>query len=205
MVYYLMQLISTIIKKMKTLFILLTSCLLMSCGGSQNLVESTEQSKALDELVAQKKLEIISDWASPVASGSFNALANSGLLPVGSTGNNINLIGNFNHFRILGDSISVDLPYYGERQMSAGFNNKNTNIEFDGVPEHAKVTYNEKKQRYSMNFEIRNATEWLRISIILYPSLRSDIMIQSNYRTSIRYRGVISKLEEKNHTAVSNN
>lgn len=190
---------------MKTLFLVLISCLLLSCGSSQSPVVSTEQSKALDELVAQKKLEIISDWASPVTSGSFNALANSGLLPVGSTGNNINLIGNYNHFRILGDSISVDLPYFGERQISAGFNNKNNNIEFDGVPEHTKVTYNEKKQRYSINFEIRNATEWLRISITLYSNLRSDIMIQSNHRTSIRYRGMVSKLEDKNHTAVSNN
>ncbi|EZH75668.1 hypothetical protein ATO12_02445 [Aquimarina atlantica] len=191
---------------MKTLFLLLTSCLLISCGSSQNLAVSTEQSKVLDELIAQKKLEIISDWASPISSSTgLNALVNSGLLPIGSTGNNISLIGNFNHFRILGDSISVYLPYYGERQISAGFSNRNNNIEFDGVPEHTKVTYNEKKQRYLINFEVRNATEWLRIAVTLYPNLRSDIMIQSNHRTAIRYRGMVSKLEEKNHTAVSNN
>lgn len=191
---------------MKTLFLLFMGCLLISCGSSQNLAVSTEQSKALDELVAQKKLEIISDWASPISSSTgLNALVNSGLLPVGSTGNAINLIGNFNHFRILRDSISVYLPYYGERQISTGFSNRNNNIEFDGVPEHTKVTYNEKKQRYLINFEVRNATEWLRIAITLYPNLRSDIMIQSNHRTAIRYRGMVSKLEEKNHTAVSNN
>ncbi|WP_159025647.1 DUF4251 domain-containing protein [Aquimarina sp. Aq78] len=190
---------------MKTLFLILTSCLLISCGSSQNLEVSTEESKALDELVAQKKLEIISDWAAPLANSSLNALSNSGLFPAGSTANNINLIGNFNHFRILGDSISVYLPYYGERRISAGFNNRNNNIEFDGVPEDIMVTYDEKKQRYLMKFGIRNATEWLRVSVTLYPNLRSDIMIQSNHRTSIRYRGKVLKLEEKNNTAVSNN
>ncbi len=191
--------------KMKTLFLIFTSCLLVSCGSSQNLEISTGKSKVLDELVAQKKLEIISDWASPLASSSLNALSNSGLFPAGSTANNINLIGNFNHFRILGDSISVYLPYYGERRISTGFNNRNNNIEFDGVPEDVKITYNEKKQRYLMKFGIRNATEWLRVSVTLYPNMRSDIMIQSNHRTSIQYRGKVVKLEEKSNNTVSNN
>ncbi|WP_158237272.1 DUF4251 domain-containing protein [Aquimarina sp. MAR_2010_214] len=190
---------------MKTLFLIFTSCLLISCGSSQNMEVSTNESKVLDELVAQKRLEIISDWASPIASASLNELTNSVLFPPGSTASNISLSGNLNHFRMIGDSISIYLPYYGERQISAGFNNKSNNIEFDGVPEHVKVTYNEKKQRYLMNFKIRNATEWLRVSVTLYPNLRSDIIIHSNYRTSIRYRGNVLKLEEKNNTAVSNN
>jgi hypothetical protein len=99
----------------------------------------------------------------------------------------------------------VFLPYYGERRVSAGFSNKNNNIEYDGVPDTIKVTYDEKRQRYLMKFEIRNGTEWLRVFVTLYPNLTSDIMIHSNHRTSIRYRGKVLKLVEKNNTAVSNN
>ncbi len=170
--------------------------MLVSCGSSQDLKVSAEKNKVLTELVAQKKFEILSDWASPMASRSLNALANSRLFPWGSTANNINLSGNGNHFRMYGDSISMYLPYYGERQISNGYNTNN-NLEFDGIADECDISYHEKKQRYLIKLRLKKNTESFVVSVLLYNNLSSDITVISNHRTSISYRGRVLKLEKE--------
>ncbi len=180
---------------MKALYLIL-SCLLISCSSSENITVTTAQSKALDQLVIQKSFVIESEWASPMATNSINAIANSGLLPPGSTANNISLIGNNNFFKVQGDSIIAYLPYYGERQMSGGYNTNNA-IEFKGVPDTYEVTKDEKNKRYILSFEINANTETYRGNVTLFPNLTSTIFINSSHRLPINYRGRVAKLVEK--------
>lgn len=190
---------------MKTLFLLISCCILLSCGSSQDLEVSIVKSKALDKLVAQKEFMIVADWASPLAIGNISKLANIGLLPPGSTAGSINLAGNVNYFRIEGDSISLYLPYYGEQRISRGFGT-DAPIEFEGVPDKYTITYNEKKQRYSIDCTIKKHTETFTVQAILYSNWTSDITVQSNHRTSINYRGKVLRLEKGNNkAAVSTN
>src|SRR5688572_13994282 len=96
-------------------FIALVLCFtFINCGSSQK-TNSTDNWR-LNNLITEQSFEIESLWAQPMATTAYNQAVN-GLLPPGSTSGQINLIGNTNYLRIVKDSASAYLPYFGERQM----------------------------------------------------------------------------------------
>ncbi len=177
--------------KIRVLFLGLGLLLLIGCNSSQSIVEPSVKSKALDALVAQKAFQIDLDWAYPLATGTLNRIATSGLLPPGSTASSISLIGNSNYFRMYGDSIVMDLPYYGERQLAGDYDTSKNGIKFKGIPENYEVQKNEKKQSYEISFLIRNDRESSRVFVTLFPDHIANININSSHRTPIRYKGQI--------------
>ncbi len=183
--------------------ILIFGFLLVGCGGSQDVVVTEAQSKALDDLVTQKSFQIESDWAYPLVTNSFSNVANSGLLPPGNNANAINLTGNSNYIKMYGDSISMYLPFYGERRLVGGYNNKDIAIKYDGVAQEIEITKNDKKQAYEIEFLARNRTESFRVFITVSPGLTANISINSSHRTSMRYRGTASKLPQENNNAIT--
>ncbi|MBQ4802204.1 DUF4251 domain-containing protein [Aquimarina sp. MMG015] len=179
-------------------FLLMLGGFLIGCSSSKKTVESTAQSKVLEALIAKKSFNIQSDWMYPLATSSMNVIANSGLLPPGSTVNGISLIGNPNHIKFHGDSISMDLPFYGERQLPGQYTRNEGGIVFNGVPDRYEVTKDEKRQRHIIKFTVKNNRESYRVMVTLYPNWTSNININSSHRTSIRYRGDVSTLEKDN-------
>ncbi|SEK44838.1 protein of unknown function [Aquimarina amphilecti] len=180
---------------MRAVFLLFVlGSFLIGCSGAK-IVAPTAQSEALEALIAKKSFTIESDWMYPLATSSMNTIANSGLLPPGSTVNGISLIGNQNYVRVHGDSISMELPFYGERQLPGQFTRNEGGIVFKGVPDRYEVTKDEKRQRHMIKFTVKNNRESYRVMVTLYPNWTSNININSSHRTSIRYRGNVSILE----------
>lgn len=179
--------------KIRLLFLIL-GVVLSGCGTSSKTIAPTAQSKMLDELVAQKSFQIQSDWAIPLMTNSLNSIANAGLFPPGSASNRITLIGNPNYVKVMGDSIAVYLPYYGERQMGGGYNSDGSAIQFKGLPEDYEITRNEKTQRYEMRFKMKNKTESFTVNVILFPNLTSTINVNSSQRFSIGYTGDVAAI-----------
>ncbi|MGB5370884.1 MAG: DUF4251 domain-containing protein [Flavobacteriaceae bacterium] len=168
--------------------------LVQGCGAvSKNTLAET---KALDELVVSKRFEIESDWALPLATNSLNSIANAGLLPPGSSANRISLVGNPNYLKVQGDSISAYLPYFGEQQMGAGYNNEGIAVQFKGVPVSYEVVKHQNRQRYEINFVIRNKTETYTVNLLLYPKKASVINVISTHRFMIRYEGRVGPLSK---------
>ncbi len=186
----------------KILFLLLGG-ILMGCSSSQSISTPTAKSKMLDDLVAQKSFQIELEQANPLVTGSLSNIANSGLLPPGSTVGTINLIGNPNYFKVNGDSIAMYLPYFGEQQMAGGYNNRDVGIEFNGVPYRIEITKNDRKNTYKLNYYIKNKTELFKVFVTLFPNLTSTIRINSNQRTPISYKGLVSKLSQNKYTAIT--
>ncbi len=58
--------------------------LLIGCGTSQTKVSSAENS-ALNGIMSSQSFEIVCDVAEPQVTNGMNAIANAGLLPIGST------------------------------------------------------------------------------------------------------------------------
>ncbi|WP_109300933.1 DUF4251 domain-containing protein [Aquimarina sp. AU474] len=177
--------------------------LLISCSSSKDIVAPTEKSRALDALVKEKAFQIDLNWAYPLATGTLNRIANSGLLPPGSTASSISLIGNSNYFKMHGDSITMDLPYYGERQLAGDYDTSKNGIKFKGVPENFEIQKNEKKQSYEMSFFIKNDRESSRVIITLFPNHIANININSSHRTPIRYKGDMKPLSNDNRTRIT--
>ncbi len=171
--------------------------LLIGCGSSKTVNSTTDTKNAIDLLVEENKFEIISDWASPLATASLNAIANSGLLAQGSSINRISLIGSSNYFKVIGDSISLHLPYFGEQRLGGvEYNNSYTGIKYDGIPDASDWKSNDKKETKTIQFNFRNRTESFRAYIVLFKNGKSNITINSSHRTQIRYNGTVSKLKE---------
>ncbi len=188
--------------KIKVLFLILCGACI-SCTVSKNTAETTIQMEALDRLVVSKAFQIESNWANPLVTTSITSIANSGLLPPGSNVNTINLIGNSNYLRMYGDSISMNLPFFGERRLSGGYNSTEVSIAYHGKPDVIEIKKNDKKQVYEIQFSAKTDSDFHDIFITLSPNLVSNITINSNYRTTISYRGKVSKLSNDNNNAVT--
>tara|TARA_R110002049_G_scaffold307794_4_gene509523 strand:+ start:105 stop:650 length:546 start_codon:yes stop_codon:yes gene_type:complete len=166
----------------------------MSCGSSKSSA-TTEEIAALETLIKNRDFKIESNWAYPLSSMAMQQVLNSGLLPPGNTSSAISLIGNSNFLSISGDSITSYLPYYGERQMQVDYGGGDSAIQFDGLLEDYNAIKN-KNDSYTISFQSKSKSEHFNGNIIIFPSLRTEIMLNSASRFSIRYSGVVIEEEE---------
>lgn len=168
---------------------------LIGCSSANRVVAPSNESRALDQLVATKNYVIESDWASPQVTAAMASIANSGLLGPGNNANNINLIGNPNFLKVEGDTISAFLPYYGERQMGGGYATDN-GIEFKGIPEKYSLEKNETKQSYVMKFSMKaeDSNEIFDFIVDFYSNKRTNIKVNSSFRFPISYQGNVAPI-----------
>lgn len=179
-------------KLIKLSFILLIGFML-SCSSTSKSSYTIAKKEALDTMVNERAFEIVAQSAMPMASISLNSISNAGLLPQGSTGNRIDLTTNPNYLRIIGDSVAVYLPYYGERQIGGGYGSNNLGIEFKGKPKDFEITKNEKTQGYKMRFVFKNKGESYTMTTELFPNNNTHINVISSSRTPIGYNGRVSE------------
>ena len=188
------------IKKKCILFglALCVSLVSFNCGtGGKTAITKSQETK-LDSLISAKNFVITCNWAQPMMTTSMNSIFNSGLFPPGSATNQVNLIGNTNYLKVVGDSVAAELPYFGERQMGGGYNgSRDAGIQFEGVPKAWKVNKDKKSGRYEIRFKTKQASESLNVGIVVFPNLKSSISINSSQRFSIRYSGSLSEIEEE--------
>lgn len=162
------------------------------CGTKQSALQ---QGKLVNKLIEKDTFEIQAQWAMPL---NANLIGQIGLLPPGSAPGNISLQGNGNYFRKMGDSLSIYLPYFGERQLAGNIygSNNSSGIVFNGKPESNKYKFNSRKKSHEYIFEITNQTESFRVLLIIYENLSTRTTINSSHRTTISYTGNIERKEK---------
>jgi len=169
--------------------------LLGSCGSANKIMEPTAKSRALDEMITSKKFVFEAEWARPLPTLAMNSIMQSGLMPPGSSAAQINITGSSYYFRMEGDTVSAQLPYFGERQMGGGYGS-DSGIDFKGVPEDLKIERDENKLSYSITFNISKEIETYRCRLVLSRNQRGNLLINSSQRFTIRYEGDVSAIEE---------
>ena len=175
-------------------FAFITVLCFMSCSSSKSTT-NLAQIEAFDSIINNQNFRIESDWAYPQNTVAMQQVLNSQLLQPGSSSGAINLIGNHNFLEIKGDSINSYLPYFGERQMQIAYGGGDAAIQFDGILENYSVEKN-KNNSYSITFQSKSKSEQFNGNIIIYPSLKSEIILTGTSRFIIRYAGnVVPKNE----------
>lgn len=174
--------------------------LFIGCSSSKEFTEQDNQDyQKLQDLVASKSFEIVSNSAMPMASASFSKVANSRILGPGNSAGNIDISSNSNRLVVEGDSIRGFLPFFGDQNFGGGYNGNHSGIEFNAIPQDYKVSLDDKKHAIDIRFKIadqyRNSERYDMI-ITLYPNYKSTIRVQSTNRSGIEYTGRVSKLEE---------
>lgn len=176
---------------MRNFIIICIGFLMIGCASNNTVVVKTKDGKNINDLVENKSFEITSNWAAP------RAINLRTLIPVGSSPNNISIIGNNNYFIQKGDSVDVFLPYYGELQMGKGYHSKDSGIQFSGTPENYTSTYDEEKKFHKVQFKIKEGREVYNVTVSLYNDLTSRIHVFSSHRSSITYTGVVKEISNK--------
>jgi hypothetical protein len=183
--------------KIQTLLVALTSALfLIGCGTASNPILNQKELTEFKELIDGKSYQIEASWAFPQMTQGLNSLANAGLLMPGSTAARIDLMGNSNYLKVIGDSVSIALPYFGERQMGGAYDKSNVGLEYDGKPLEYTAFWDMEQERYRIEMKVRDKTETLEYNITLFPSGKGDITVNSTHRFTIRYSGVVGILPE---------
>lgn len=159
-------------------------------------VNDMYRKQATSAILQQQMWKIDNDWALPLATTSTNLIYNAGLIPPGSTVNRINLIGNPNYLKKIGDSLSIYLPFFGDRRLGGIYNTGNSAIVFDGIPKEFKVLKTRKDELKKYRVDFKNGTESYRASITIYTNGATELIINGSHRTSMRYTGHIDKLEQ---------
>lgn len=173
----------------------------LNCGTNKTYSEKEYQDfERLKRIVNDKKLEVTSNFARPMATAAFMQVANTNILGPGNTASNIDITSNSNNFKIKGDTISGYFPYFGEQRFGGGYPGANhQGIEFKGIPEDYGVDIKYAKHTVNIRFKIEDdhrSNERYNVFITLFPNNRSNIQISSTNRTPIEFTGTMKELKE---------
>jgi hypothetical protein len=162
----------------------------IQCKSTATITEVNQLKKA----ISLKKIKFKADSANPVVSVAFSGLEN--ILPPGSTIGSINLVGHSNILLIKNDSITLDMPFYGERIRVGSYNNQG-NFQFKGKIDTLQTYFNDKKNSYTLKFNVKTAEENLNLILNLFAGKSADLKITSSHRRGIRYTGNWKGLKEE--------
>lgn len=166
-----------------------------SCKSSKNILTAS-QIEAFNALISSRNYTIESNWAQPQLTAATAQVLNSGLLPPGSNAGAINLVGNSNFFTIKGDSVTSYLPFFGERQMQVAYNGTDSAIQFNGLMEDYKEKVG-KNDRKIISFNAKsNNSENFNVIVVVFPNMKSQIILNGTSRFTIRYSGEVSPIDE---------
>ncbi len=169
--------------KIKYFFVFVVIISLLGCKSSATLAEIN----ALKKTVADKNFEFNANSAIPMAMANVRGIEN--LLPIGSNISNISLVGTPNFLIYKNDSLHIDMPYYGVRNLGVSYNSSDVGLKFKSKIQNVETSYNSKKKSFDLKYFLNNKQENLRITLTLYANNSGSLNVISSQRNSINYRG----------------
>ena len=140
--------------------------------------EKQEKYEEMISIVKDRKIEFEAEWA------------------LAQQGARINLIGNPNHVRVIGDSISVFLPYFGVRTGGGGAYGGSGGIKIENRIVELEIEFDDKKRKINLKFNAFDGTEKVEFYMSIFGGGNTNINAFSNTRSNISYDGS-SELYEK--------
>lgn len=163
-------------------------CLMITLGGTlanaQNKADrkGSKREKAaaaygeVKGLIDSGQYHFTADWSNPLGSPR------------------INLQQNINHLKMDGGQADIFLPYFGVAR-SGGYG-IDPGIVFNGEVSEYTAVHNDKKMRTTVKFTGRNKTEVFNFVLKVYSNGDATVHVNSSYRNSISYNGVLFALEK---------
>ena len=177
------------------------SFICINCASHKEAISPEQQAQfeKVENWVNKKQFTIVADWANPLNGNQVNFYGNrynlSNLLPPGSGGSRVNLIGNPNALTINKDSVVAYLPYYGEVQVVKNYGGRG-GITFEGVPENYTVDKTPADGQINIKFDMKDESERFQVAIKLYSNRQAHITLNSAYRHSISYDGQVMEIKD---------
>ena len=178
---------------MKALFFSgLCAILLLGCTASK---QGNETAAAETNALVTGDFEIISTWANPIGNSALNRTGAQGALGVDSNAGRVNIAGNTNYVRKIGDSLSVYLPYYGTRTTGATplMETTQSSIIFEGIPNTYTVTTGRNGRFTQVLFAIETEKERYSFLVKVFSKNTVTMDVTATHRNRIQYEGRIEK------------
>ncbi|MFH6603864.1 DUF4251 domain-containing protein [Maribacter algicola] len=126
-----------------------------------------------------------------IASGEFVFVADRAI-PRG--GSSISLVTNPNYLKVVKDSTTAYMPFFGERFAGGGFGEPGA-ITFETIIEDLVVHYNDKKDKITFKFSANNDYDRFGLVLEIGRSGWANLRIRSIDRSTIGYYGRVMKVE----------
>lgn len=159
-------------------YIILTFISLMICSVAigqtkkeKKAAKSLKEYEQMKEVINEKAYNFQAEWATTLQ------------------GRRINLNSNSNFLRVKNDSANIYLPYFGQSSSGGVAMTTNGGIEYSGLMEDYKVSFDDKKQKIIVQFEGKSKNERYQFNMTVYKGGNTIMNINSNYRTGIKYEG----------------
>ncbi|MFS4415161.1 DUF4251 domain-containing protein [Maribacter sp. 2307ULW6-5] len=166
---------------------------IMGCGTGKT---PTVDRATFDRHMQGRDFRIQIRTVEPLATQAMNQVGMSGLLLPGNTINRIDVGGQGYFLAVKGDSVQMNAPYYGERQMGGSYNPTETGMRFHEVAQDMDISQSRDGNWYEMRFSVRAEDgEALDVVARIFPNLRSTLGINSAERNFIRYEGDMERPE----------
>lgn len=177
---------------MKTILYSCVAVLIVwGCTVSQDTTENQAGMEATKALL-DSDYEIISRWADPIGNNALNGLGVQGALGAETTGSRINISGNTNYVRKIGDSMVIYLPYYGTRTTGATpLLTDNRSIVYEGVPISYELVPDAKRKRTLITFDLDTPKERYSFLVKVYDNKTVHIDMNAAHSSRIHYEGTI--------------
>ena len=128
--------------------------------------------------------------AYPLNTFASQQVINQIMRNTGDTANRIDLTGDGAFLEFSADTVSADLPFFGERRQGGGYNNsQDSGIFFEQAPEDYQFAANESDLQYDVDFEANNKTENFDVNVVVFANGSATVYVRSSARTVIRYDG----------------
>lgn len=172
---------------MKTNIVFLFICILSVSCASKVAITPAEKD-TLETAVSTPKFTIDLEWAYSL-NADAGQLLNS-LNPAGTVanGNRFYIQDGAYSFTVAQDSVSVNLPYYGTRQISGGFSG-NTGITIEDSYKKWKLKEVKNDRERTIYLVAMEDSERYDVTLTLYAKGNATVIINSSQRESIRYTG----------------
>lgn len=170
----------------KYILSLCTLVLFTSCGSTSALTEA--QKETLETAVSTPAFNIAAQWAYPQDATSAQVL--NKLNPAGGivNGNRVLLDSGSYSIQVQNDSLVMNLPYFGTRQISGGLPG-NTGITVAQPLRNFKLLTAKKEGRHDLHMTASERGETYDMAVTLFAGGNARVVISSSQRQSIRYTG----------------
>lgn len=179
--------------------VMIISILFWSCGSTYDSAGNSRESQLneLRELLDTKSFKFMAETAHPMQTYAVTQVTNALLRNTGNTSGTIFLTGRGDYLKVMGDTITAELSYFGELRMVSSIDPRDSGINFTGELSNFSIKESKKKKKLNVEFDVKTKIDKYNIIMQLYPSQRANIVVNSSNRTSIRYEGEIVRLDKK--------
>lgn len=160
--------------------------LFLSCKSTKPGIDDLSITE-LENKVSKKLMVFKAESALPLLSTDMMKVNSALLTRRGDSPSRIMLSGK-DILKIVGDSVTAKLPFYGEIRVADYNYGKESSITFENSYSDFSIT-NKKGKRIILKFDVESHDDSYDVMLEVYPNMSANLTITGTKRTQMRYMG----------------